>query len=94
MACFNSFDNPPVMGTYRCLLLGVVPVCAVKRRVVGEGKKTSLWGFQSEMRNEETHVSFNLFFPIIIQNETVFFRLHSMASPWDNIEYVKCVNTL
>ena len=46
LACFNSYKNPPVLGTYRCLLLGVVPVCAVKRCVVGEGKKTSLWGFQ------------------------------------------------
>ena len=43
-----SDQDPPVMGTYRCLLLGVVPVCAVKCRVVGEGKKTTLWGFQVE----------------------------------------------
>ena len=43
-----SSHDPPVMGTYGRLLLGVVPVCAVKRRVVGEGKKTTLLGFQGE----------------------------------------------
>ena len=43
-----SDQDPPVMGTYRRLLLGVVPVCAIKRCVVGEGKKATLCGFQGE----------------------------------------------